>query len=152
MTEEERIKKIQDIIKEQRKNPLILMADMGPPGRRAILPNEKIGPNFRTNTKPVKVTKKEVSVEATPTGNIGSVDRTADVIGPDMSQVIKDVAPIKPTRDFTATEMAQNLMSRDYNRMKKGGTVKAKAKPKASSASKRADGCAIRGKTRGRNI
>ena len=33
---------------------------------------------------------------------------------------------------------------------KKGGAVK--AKPKASSASKRADGCAIRGKTRGRNI
>jgi hypothetical protein len=151
MTEEERIKKIQDIIKEQRKNPLILMADMGPPGRRAILPNEKIGPNFRTNTKPVKVTKKEVSVEATPTGNIGSVDRTADVIGPDMSQVIKDVAPIKPTRDFTATEMAQNLMSRGYN-MKKGGAVKAKAKPKASSASKRADGCAVKGKTRGRMI
>jgi len=150
MTEEERIKKIQDIIKEQRKNPLILMADMGPPGRRAILPNEKIGPNFRTNTKPVKVTKKEVSVEATPTGNIGSVDRTADVIGPDMSQVIKDVAPIKPTRDFTATEMAQNLMSPGYNKMKKGGAVK--SKPKVSSASKRADGCATKGKTRGRIV
>ena len=150
MTEEERIKKIQDIIKEQRKNPLILMADMGPPGRRAILPNEKIGPNFRTNTKPVKVTKKEVSVEATPTGNIGSVDRTADVIGPDMSQVIKDVAPIKPARDFTATEMAQNLMSPGYNKMKKGGAVK--SKPKVSSASKRADGIATKGKTRGRIV
>ena len=147
MTEEERIKKIQDIIKEQRKNPLILMADMGPPGRRAILPNEKIGPNFKV---PKKITKEKVSIE-TPSGDIGSVDRTADVIGPDMSQVIKDVAPIKPTRDFTATEMAQNLMSRGYN-MKKGGAVKAKAKPKASSASKRADGCAVKGKTRGRMI
>jgi hypothetical protein len=47
--------------------------------------------------------------------------------------------------------MAQNLMSRGYN-MKKGGAVKAKAKPKASSASKRADGCAVKGKTRGRMI
>ena len=145
MTEEERIKKIQDIIKEQRKNPLILMADMGPPGRRAILPDEKIGPNFKV---PKKITKEKVSIE-TPSGDIGSVDRTADVIGPDMSQVIKDAAPIKPTRDFTATEMAQNLMSRGYN-MKKGGAVKAKAKPKASSASKRADGCAVRGKTKGK--
>jgi hypothetical protein len=145
MTEEERIKKIQDIIKEQRKNPLILRAT-DPPGRRAILPNEKIGPNFKV---PKKITKEKVSIE-TPSGDIGSVDRTADVIGPNMSQVIKDVAPIKPTRDFTATEMAQNLMSPGYNKMKKGGAVK--SKPKVSSASKRADGCAIRGKTRGRNI
>ena len=145
MTEEERIKKIQDIIKEQRKNPLILRVT-DPPGRRAILPNEKIGPNFKV---PKKITKEKVSIE-TPSGDIGSVDRTADVIGPDMSQVIKDVAPIKPTRDFTATEMAQNLMSPGYNKMKKGGAVK--SKPKVSSASKRADGCAIRGKTRGRNI
>jgi hypothetical protein len=146
MTEEERIKKIQDIIKEQRKNPLILMADMGPPGRRAILPNEKIGPNFKV---PKKITKEKVSIE-TPSGDIGSVDRTADVIGPNMSQVIKDVAPIKPTRDFTATEMAQNLMSPGYNKMKKGGAVK--SKPKVSSASKRADGCATKGKTRGRIV
>lgn len=35
---------------------------------------------------------------------------------------------------------------------KKGGAVKAKAKPKASSASKRADGCATKGKTKGRMI
>ena len=34
--------------------------------------------------------------------------------------------------------------------MKKGGSVK--AKPKMSSASKRADGCAMKGKTRGRMI
>jgi hypothetical protein len=146
MTEEERMKKIQDIIKEQRKNPLILMADMGPPGRRAILPNEKIGPNFKV---PKKITKEKVSIE-TPSGDIGSVDRTADVIGPNMSQVIKDVAPIKPTRDFTATEMAQNLMSPGYNKMKKGGAVK--SKPKVSSASKRADGIATKGKTKGRII
>jgi hypothetical protein len=43
------------------------------------------------------------------------------------------------------------------NGMKKGGAVKAKSKPKASkpkvsSASKRADGCCIKGKTRGRLV
>jgi hypothetical protein len=36
--------------------------------------------------------------------------------------------------------------------MKKGGVVKAKTKAKASSASKRADGCAIKGKTRGKMV
>ena len=36
--------------------------------------------------------------------------------------------------------------------LKKGGAVKSKAKPKASSASKRADGIATKGKTRGRII
>lgn len=146
MTEEERMKKIQDIIREQRKNPLVFLSDV--PGHHAILPDEKIGPKFKV---PKKITKEKVSIE-TPSGDIGSVDRTADVIGPNMSQVIKDVAPIKPTRDFTATEMAQNLMSPGYNKMKKGGAVKAKAKPKASSASKRADGIATKGKTRGRMI
>jgi hypothetical protein len=146
MTEEERMKKIQDIIREQRKNPLVFLSDV--PGHRAILPDEKIGPKFKV---PKKITKEKVSIE-TPSGDIGSVDRTADVIGPNMSQVIKDVAPIKPTRDFTATEMAQNLMSPGYNKMKKGGAVKAKSKPKASSASKRADGIATKGKTRGRMI
>jgi hypothetical protein len=35
--------------------------------------------------------------------------------------------------------------------MKKGGSVKA-SKPKVSSASKRADGCAIKGKTKGRMV
>lgn len=42
---------------------------------------------------------------------------------------------------------AQNR--RETRGMKKGGAVKAKA-PKVSSASKRADGCAMRGKTKGK--
>jgi hypothetical protein len=106
------------------------------------------GPNMG---KVNKITKKETSVE-TPTGDIGSVVREGnpEAIGPDMSQVIKDVAPIKPTRDFTATEMAQNLMSRGYN-MKKGGMIKTKKMSSGgSTASKRADGCAVRGKTKGK--
>jgi hypothetical protein len=39
---------------------------------------------------------------------------------------------------------------RSMGEFKKGGAVKSKSK--ASSASKRADGIAVRGKTRGRNI
>jgi len=86
-------------------------------------------------------------VETSP-GDMGSVDRTADVIGPDMSKVNKDMA--KPTREFTATEMAQNLMSPGYNK-KKGGMIKTKKMSSSgSTASKRADGCAVRGKTKGK--
>lgn len=129
-------------------------AKAGQIANRTDFSDEKIGPNFRSDTKPVKkITKEKVSVE-TPSGNIGSVDRTADVIGPDMSKVIKEDTVTKPTRDFTATEMAQNLLSRGYN-MKKGGKVKAKKMSsggKVSSASKRADGIATKGKTKGRMI
>jgi hypothetical protein len=116
---------------------------------RTDFSDEKIGPKFRADTKPVKkITKEKVSVE-TPSGDIGSVDRTADVIGPDMSKVVKET--IKPVREFTATEMAQNLMSPGYNKMKKGGAVKKMSSGgKVSSASKRADGIATKGKTRGK--
>ena len=116
-------------------------------GNRVDFSDEKMGPNFRV---PKKITKEKVSIE-TPSGDIGSVDRTADVIGPDMSKVIKDVVATKPARDLTATEMAQNLMSPGYNKMKKGGAVKKMASGgKVSSASKRADGIATKGKTRGK--
>jgi hypothetical protein len=129
-------------------------AKAGQISNRVDFSDEKIGPKFRADTKPVKkITKEKVSVE-TPSGNIGSVDRTADVIGPDMSKVIKDVAATKPARELDAMQMAQNLMSRGYN-MKKGGKVKAKKMAsggKVSSASKRADGCATKGKTKGRMI
>ena len=99
--------------------------------------------------KPVKVTKKEVSVE-TPSGDIASVQKADDVVGPDMSKVNKEAA--KPAREFTAMEMAQNLMSPGYNK-KKGGVIKAKGYKKGGmTASKRADGIAQRGKTRGKMI
>jgi len=124
-------------------------AKAGQIANRTDFSDEKIGPKFKADTKPIKkITKEKVSVE-TPSGNIGSVDRTADVIGPDMSKVIKE--EIKPKRDFTATEMAQNLMSPGYNKMKKGGAVKKMSSGgKVSSASKRADGIATKGKTRGK--
>ena len=118
---------------------------------RTDFSDDKIAPKFKADTKPVKkITKEKVSVE-TPSGDIGSVDRTADVIGPDMSKVIKDIAATKPAREFSATEMAQNLMSPGYNKMKKGGAVKTKCMSSGgSTASKRADGCAVRGKTKGK--
>jgi len=114
---------------------------------RVDFSDEKMSPKFKV---PKKITKEKVSVE-TPSGDIGSVDRTADVIGPDMSKVIKDMVATKPAREFSATEMAQNLMSPGYNKMKKGGAVKKMSSGgKVSSASKRADGCAMRGKTKGK--
>jgi len=124
---------------------------------RTDFSDEKMGPKFKA---PKKITKEKISVE-TPSGDMGSVDRTADVIasGPDMSKVNKDMA--KPTREFTATEMAQNLMSPGYNKMKKGGAVKPKKMSssgkvkKMSSGGKtsqlaKANGIAVRGKTRGK--
>ena len=116
-------------------------------GNRVDFSDEKMGPNFKV---PKKITKEKVSIE-TPSGDIGSVDRTADVIGPDMSKVIKDAVATKPAREFSATEMAQNLMSPGYNKMKKGGMIKTKKMSSGgSTASKRADGCAVRGKTKGK--
>ena len=125
-------------------------AKAGQIANRTDFSDEKIGPKFKADTKPVKkITKEKVSVE-TPSGDIGSVDRTADVIGPDMSKVIKDAVATKPAREFTAMEMAQNLMSPGYNK-KKGGMIKTKKMSSGgSTASKRADGCAVRGKTKGK--
>lgn len=50
-----------------------------------------------------------------------------------------------PTRFAPKTEEEATLM-------KKGGSVKAKSKPKTSTASKRGDGIAQRGKTKGRFV
>ena len=92
---------------------------------------------------PVKVTKKEVTVE-TPAGNIGSVDTAnPEVVGPDMA--FTKPAPVEE-RSYNAPARPASDNSR-FNTsnpmgMKKGGKVK-------SSASSRGDGIAQRGKTRG---
>ena len=113
---------------------------------RTDFSDEKMGPKFKAPKKINKEPAKE-KVETSP-GDMGSVDRTADVIGPDMSKVNKDMP--MATREFTATEMAQNLMSPGYNK-KKGGMIKTKKMSSSgSTASKRADGCAVRGKTKGK--
>jgi hypothetical protein len=67
----------------------------------------------------------------------------------------------KPKFDWNAQEIApsidgvatgQAFLKPNYIKMKKGGSVKSKPKEKVSTASKRGDGCAIRGKTKGRFV
>lgn len=112
---------------------------------RVDFSDEKIGPKFKS---PKKVTKKEITVE----GDYGSVDRdNPDVMGPDMGKINRAAAEIA---DIDLQEKARRSMG-----FKRGGSVKksyGKGKMasggKVSSASKRADGCAIRGKTKGRMV
>ena len=100
------------------------------------------GPNMG---KVNKVTKKEMSVE-TPTGDIGSVVREGnpEAIGPDMGAVIKEVAAEK--------EMDLQDKARKSMGFKKGGKVKAKSMASGGKVSQlaKANGIAIRGKTRGK--
>jgi len=135
--------------------------------KKRISPDDEIGPNLRvpgrmarqdfsemTSKGPNmgkinKVTKKEVSVE-TPTGDIGSVVREGnpEAIGPDMGAVIKNAVVEK---EMDLQEKARKSMG-----FKKGGKVKAKTKCMASggkvSQLAKANGCAVRGKSRGRII
>jgi hypothetical protein len=86
-------------------------------------------------------------------GEYGNVNREGnpEAIGPDMGRVNREAA--KAARDFTATEMAQNLMSRGYNK-KKGGAIKTKKMSSGGKVSQlaKANGCAVRGKSKGRII
>ena len=143
--------------------------------KKRISSDDKIGPNLRvpgrmarqdfsemTSKGPNmgkvnKVTKKEVSVE----GNLGSVDRSnPDVIGPNMGQVItapNDIAPnFTPIQNTAAPEMDLQDKARRSMGFKKGGKVKAKTKCMASggkvSQLAKANGIAVRGKSRGRII
>ena len=116
---------------------------------RVDFSDEKIGPKFKPVKPAKKITKETVTVE----GDRGSVDRSnPDVIGPDMSKVNKETSMPKPAREFSAMEMAQNLMSPGYNKKKGGMVKKYKSGGSVSSASKRADGIATKGKTRGKII
>lgn len=140
---------------------------------KRITEKSNVGPGV-TVSKPkkntVKVIKKETTVE-TPTGNLGSVDRTSDVIGPDMGRVNReapvvemstqaspeDVARIKG--DDRSTWVDPHEQARRMMGFKKGGSVKKKSGcgmksggSVKSSASRRGDGCAVRGKTKGRMV
>lgn len=116
--------------------------------------------------------KRNVKKDAiTPTGNLGSVDRTSDVIGPDMGRVNREAPVIDLSTQYIPEEIVKAKdedrvdMHEQARRMmgfKKGGAVKKRAggscgmksggSVKASGASRRADGCAIRGKTKGRMV
>ena len=107
-----------------------------------------IAPNMSkiNKKKPVKVTKKEVSVEAMPTGEIGSVDFNTEVAAsaPDMART-NIPAPVEERSFNLPKDEGSRFSSSNPMGMKRGGSVK-------SSASSRADGCAIRGKTKGRIV
>lgn len=107
--------------------------------REKRLESESPYPKNPKNDK-YKVTKKEKTV-TTPSGDIASVQKTEDVVGPDMSKVNKE----EPKSSWTDPhEQARKMLG-----FKRGGSCMSKG---GSTASKRADGCAIRGKTRGRMV
>lgn len=113
-------------------------------GNRVDFSDEKMGPNFRVS-RSKRAPMKE--------GEYGNVNREGnpEAIGPDMGRVNKEAA--KAARDFTAMEMAQNLMSPGYNK-KKGGAIKAKKMASGGKVSQlaKANGCAVRGKSKGRIV
>jgi hypothetical protein len=137
--------------------------------KKRISSDDKVGPNLRS---PSRMSRQDFS-EMTSKGpdyrnkvikevavkpNIGSVDRTAEVIasGPRMDTVntmARDIAP-----DFRNTAPVERQIDVDLQDkarrslgFKKGGKVKCMSKG-GSTASKRADGIATKGKTRGRII
>jgi hypothetical protein len=95
--------------------------------------------------KPVKVTQKEISIEETPTGNIGSVDFNTEVAAsaPDMGRT-NIPAPVEERSFNLPKDEGSRFSSSNPMGMKRGGSV--------SSASSRADGCCVRGKTRGKMV
>ena len=130
--------------------------------------NEARIDNFKPDTKktikstPTKVTKKEVTVE-TPTGNIGSRNSfDAGEVSPFAPRASAEKLIDYPSRtaDVVPPEVAAAIAAKDESRfstsnpmgMKKGGKVKCMSSGGSSKASSRGDGCAQRGKTRGRMI
>jgi hypothetical protein len=114
---------------------------------RVDFSNDRMGPNMSKVIAPrrMPVPMKE--------GEYGNVNREGnpEAIGPDMGRVNKEAA--KAARDFTAMEMAQNLMSPGYNK-KKGGAIKVKKMASGGKTSQlaKANGCAVRGKSKGRIV
>ena len=145
---------------------------------KRISKDDKIAPNFDVPKRASRVDFSEMTSRGPNMGKVirprrmpvpmkegeyGNVNREGnpEAIGPDMGRVNREAA--KAARDFTATEMAQNLMSPGYNKMKKGGAVKSKKMSsngkvkKMSSGGKtsqlaKANGCAVRGKSKGRIV
>ena len=97
------------------------------------LKNEQYKPESKKESKP------------TPEGEKGSVNRedNKEAIGPDMGKVNKEESKSSWTDPH---EQARKMLG-----FKRGGKTKCMSKG-GSSASRRADGCAIRGKTRGRMV
>lgn len=99
-----------------------------------------------TKKTPKKITTEKVTVEAPAAdlGNIGSVDRmNPEVIGADMGRT--KPAPIEERSFNMPKDEGSRFSTSNPMGMKRGGSVK-------SSASSRGDGCAVRGKTKGRMV
>ena len=147
-----------------------------------VIDNEKRIKDFdakqaakKADDKPTKETKKETKKEVTvetPTGNIGSrnsfdagevspfskreaaAEKLIDYPSRTADEVVEKITEAKAA-DEPSRFSASNPMG-----MKKGGSVRAKPKAKcmasggstSSRASSRGDGCAQRGKTRGRMV
>jgi hypothetical protein len=146
------------------------------PGSEGYKPTKTdMGPNMSQVNKPerkklIDKMPDKMVIPPKPEGNIASrVDNSDNTrIGPNMNQVNKPDAKPAPKKDEdkmkwarNAMKSAQGLLQRptspsDYkkggkvgmgmtkNKYKKGGSV--------SSCSKRADGCAVKGKTKGRMV
>lgn len=140
------------------------------PGSESYKPTKTdMGPNMSRVNKPerkklIDKMPDKMVIPPKPEGNIASrVDNSDNTrIGPNMNQVNKpDAKPStpEPKKDEDkmkwargAMKSAQGLLQRPTT-MKKGGKVKKMKKGgSVSSCSKRADGCIIKGKTKGRII
>jgi hypothetical protein len=106
--------------------------------------------------KSLGIPKTGVTTSADPS-NIGEMiaSRIPGASGGSISQDFMNMNTGKgETEEERKKRLAEQAASRSQG-MKKGGKVKAKSKPhtpKVSSASKRADGIATKGKTRGRIV
>jgi hypothetical protein len=128
--------------------------------KKRISSDDRIGPNLRSPSRMSRQDFSEMTsrgpnmgrvIRPTPVpvpmkeGEYGNVNRDGnpEAIGPDMGAINRAVA-VAPEMDLQ--EKARRSMG-----MKKGGAVKTKKMSSGgSTASKRADGCAQRGKTRGK--
>ncbi|CAB4848231.1 MAG: hypothetical protein F2774_03940 [Actinobacteria bacterium] len=111
-------------------------------GKRVDFSDEKMGPKYK---RPVKVTKKEVEIEATPEGEYGSTHNIDTTLGPDMGKTFKTTS--EPSSDLQ--ENARRSLG-----FKKGGKVKSKCMASGGKVSQlaKANGIAVRGKSRGRIV
>ena len=97
--------------------------------------------------------------QAVPGGGGKSFAQRRAEQGPNTNTVTQSIPTpqenIDPATEKRKKEEIQQQLAAAGVQMKKGGKVKVKSKaytPKVSSASKRADGCCVKGKTRGRMV
>jgi hypothetical protein len=123
-----------------------------PPSRGNVEQNYRGIPGLVNATAPIPP-----SVKPTPSPGLPTIpERGTGIPAYDNPRMISP-GPTPPSGGATGSTgfksafggIDSNMLS---NRMKKGGSVKASKAPKASSASKRGDGIAIKGKTKGRFV